>query len=244
MTGITWLKTKEAHPGLHSTYLFVPLHRVIVTERLNSLHTPEWHKSLVRTLQTIEIIFSSSSGLDSDDGSDDEGGAGGIHPSFRSLFALSYLPQAIQLILSQRNIGTWVAHSRTFTAVLSFLRLVVDCGFSQLLRIALPKIDPQRGEGLHGWMWDATPVVWEMQGGGGESSARSTGSVAGAGAVKEKASIVRCKPLYETIQELERGVRIPLREFASRIAFNPTVEKVDELCDGIMYLLLQRLAGT
>ncbi|KAL4268555.1 hypothetical protein AB1N83_002524 [Pleurotus pulmonarius] len=140
------------------------------------------------------------------------------HPSMKHLFLMSGLPEVMESLLGNRNVSDWVAHSDVYCAMLSTLKCMSNSGLSDLLKDPLPVID--QSDGIGSWMRGHGKITWESSSG--------------------KDSIARSPPVYEAVKGLERHRR-PLLELASRIKFPATVKKIQALCDGILYLLLQQM---
>lgn len=140
------------------------------------------------------------------------------HPSMKHLFLMSGLPEVMESLLGNRNVSDWVAHSDVYCAMLSTLKCMSNSGLSDLLKDPLPVIN--QSDGIGSWMRGHGKITWESSSG--------------------KDSIARSPPVYEAVKGLERHRR-PLLELASRIKFPATVKKIQALCDGILYLLLQQM---
>ena len=54
--------------------------------------------------------------------------------------------------------------------------------------------------------------------------------------------VVEVEPIGDLIKKLEVH-RSGLRAFAAKVQFEATLDKVNTLCDGISYLLLQQVVG-
>ncbi|KDR70488.1 hypothetical protein GALMADRAFT_282224 [Galerina marginata CBS 339.88] len=135
------------------------------------------------------------------------------------LFSNSYLPEVMHCFLSNNSVRDWIAHSETYIVVLETLRRMFDCELSAVLMEPLRHIDQSCG--LQGLVWDKGSITWEM----------------------DKSNVpVRSAPLNELVRQLEAHRR-PLMALVSKVQFTPTVEKVNDLCDGISYLLLQQVVG-
>lgn len=140
-----------------------------------------------------------------------------LHPSMHRLFAVSYLREVIYIFLSNNNVRDWVAHSEIYATILEALRRMVDCGLAQVLTEQLENIDHSCG--LQRWIWDQGPVLWES-----DSHNEPT----------------RSPPLFDLVKQLEAHRR-PLMALGAKVQFSATIEKVNSLCDGISYLLLQQV---
>ncbi|KDR85912.1 hypothetical protein GALMADRAFT_235069 [Galerina marginata CBS 339.88] len=168
-------------------------------------------------VRTLRILCSWMQVSSPDDASEEE--RRGLHPSVSILFSNSYLPEVMHGFLSNNNVRDWVAHSETYSVVLDTLRRMFDCGLSPVLMEPLRHIDQSCG--LQGLVWDEGSITWEM----------------------DKNNVpVRSAPLSELVRQLEAH-RGPLRALAGKVQFSSTVEKVNNLCDGISYLLLQQVVG-
>ena len=58
----------------------------------------------------------------------------------------------------------------------------------------------------------------------------------------EEGMMHESSPLRDVVKQLE-AYRRPLRSLLDKIQFEATVEKVNNLCDGISYLMLQQVVG-
>jgi len=61
-------------------------------------------------------------------------------------------------------------------------------------------------------------------------------------AKRPTAAVVEVEPIGDLIKKLEMH-RSGLRAFATKVQFEATLDKVNKLCDGISYLLLQQVVG-
>lgn len=141
------------------------------------------------------------------------------HPTVQRIFSVSYLPEVIRIFLSNNNVRDWVAHSETYLCILEVLRRMVDSGLSDILTEPLRAIEQSCG--LQHWIWDLGSITWKC------------------GSRNEP---VRLAPLQDLVKQLEAHRR-PLMALAAKVQFPATVEKVNSLCDGISYLLLQQVVG-
>ncbi|KAF8167212.1 hypothetical protein B0H34DRAFT_791971 [Crassisporium funariophilum] len=136
-----------------------------------------------------------------------------LHPAVARLFTASFLPEVLQGFMSNNNVRDWIAHSETYIVVLETLRRMFDCGLSSVLTDPLHHVDQSCG--LQRWVWDQGSITWEP---------------------------AQSLPLCDLVKQLEAHRR-PLRALGEKVQFSATLEKVNSLCDGISYLLLQQVVG-
>lgn len=182
----------------------------------------KFEDALVRTLRILCIWLQAptrTAASRSDDDDDDEKGVE-LHPSVARLFAASYLPEVISAFLKNNNMRDWVAHGDTYIAILDTLRRMSD---SQSLSdfLANPILQVERSPGLQKLVWDQGTLEY---------------------ALDEEHVNLESEPLRDLVKQLE-AYRRPLRLLLDKIQFEATVEKVNNLCDGISYLMLQQVVG-
>jgi hypothetical protein len=184
----------------------------------------KFEDALVRTLRILCIWLQAPTrtAASRSDDDDEEGGGGGVelHPSIARLFSASYLPEVIHAFLRNNNMRDWVAHSDTYIAILDTLRRMSDSqSMSAFLAQPIPHVD--RSPGLQKLVWDQGAISYELD---------------------EEGMMLESFPLRDVVKQLE-AYRRPLRSLLDKIQFEATVEKVNNLCDGISYLMLQQVVG-
>ena len=136
------------------------------------------------------------------------------------LFSNSYLLEVVHAFLSNNNVRDWISHSETYLVILELLRKMGDSGLGGVL---------------------STPFGSDA---GTKSSApntSTTSTVYNAFAPPATASLPPMS-LCDLVKQLEAHRR-PLMALAGKVQFSATVEKVNNLCDAISYLLLQQVVG-
>jgi hypothetical protein len=182
----------------------------------------KFEDALVRTLMILSVWLQAPTRTAASRSDEEEEGCAGVelHPSIARLFSASYLPEVVHAFLSNNNVRDWVAHSETYLAMLDTLRRVSDSrGLSVVLSEPILHVD--RSPGLQRLVWDQGAISYELD---------------------EQGRMLESAPLRELVKQLEAHRR-PLRQLAEKIQFDPTVEKVNNLCDGMSYLLLQQVVG-
>jgi len=161
-----------------------------------------------------------------------------------SLFASSLLPEVIHAYLSHINVRDWIAHSEAYVAILETLRKMYDAGLAGVLMQPLQRMAWTAG--VDDWVWDSPCSV--------SSSATSSASSSSTSSPASTSSSLIAPVIWDTdamgrwvymepIGDLIKGLevhRLPLMNLGSRVQFETTLEKVNMLCDGISYLLLQQ----
>ena len=137
------------------------------------------------------------------------------------LLLASYLPEVIHTFLSNNNVRDWIAHSDTYNMILETLRWMSNFpSLSSVLNLPLPPV--QRNCTLKQW-------------------ATGQGTMNFLGYPPTTATTTRVvEPIGDLIKKLEMH-RSGLRAFAAKVQFEATLDKVNALCDGISYLLLQQV---
>ncbi|KJA28324.1 hypothetical protein HYPSUDRAFT_1086661 [Hypholoma sublateritium FD-334 SS-4] len=158
-------------------------------------------------------------------GKDAEGHA--VHATIPRLFETSLLLEVIHVFLGNTNVRDWVAHAETYLAILDLLRWMLDASTAiSLLRAPIRRIEATSG--LRRAVWGDGNVRFEDIGGAAfDPAAPAPGRE-------------RTRSLCDLIKNLEAHRR-PLMALASKATFEATVDKVNSLCDGILYLLLQQV---
>ncbi|PPQ77547.1 hypothetical protein CVT25_011407 [Psilocybe cyanescens] len=178
----------------------------------------KFEDAFVRTLRILTTWLEAPRKGSSSGGGESDSHAQGMHRAVSHLFAASYLPEVVHAFLSNSNVRDWIAHSETYNAVLETLRRMFDRGLTAVLMRPLRHI--ARSCGLQGLVWDGGMITWE---------------------VDARNRPVESLSLCDLVKQLEKH-RLPLMALAEKVQFSATVEKVNNLCDNISYLLLQQLA--
>lgn len=161
-----------------------------------------------------------------DAGGDDETFSAFNSPSYLNddiphLLLASYLPEVIHTFLSNNNVRDWIAHSDTYNMILETLRWMSNFpSLSNVLNLPLPPV--QRNCTLKQW-----------------ATGQGTMNFLGYPPPTTTTSKV-VEPIGDLIKKLEMH-RSGLRAFAAKVQFEATLDKVNALCDGISYLLLQQV---
>jgi hypothetical protein len=185
----------------------------------------KFEDAFVRTLKVIcsWLQYSPEDGFD--DGGDETSPAFN-NPSYLNndiphLLLASYLPEVIHTFLGNNNVRDWIAHSDTYNMILETLRWMSNFpSLSSVLNLPLPPV--QRNCSLKQW-----------------ASGQGTMNFLGYPAVSHHPKV---EPIGDLIKKLEMH-RSGLRGFAAKVQFEATLDKVNALCDGISYLLLQQVVG-
>ncbi|CAA7264971.1 unnamed protein product [Cyclocybe aegerita] len=169
-----------------------------------------------------------------------------LPPNVAHLFHASYLPEVLHAFLSNMNVRDWIAHAETYFSVIEVVRRLSDAGLAPTL-LALPMRRVERGAGLGGWVWGVRGIEWEVLEDEREreraDEARGPPYLSAQERAEKAAERAQERaPLSELVKQLERH-RSPLMALAEKVQFAGTVEKVNLLCDGISYLLLQQVVG-
>lgn len=178
--------------------------------------------ALVRTLRILCIWLQAPTRTAASRSDDDneEGKGVELHPSVARLFSASYLPEVIHAFLRNSNMRDWVAHSDTYIAILDTLRRMSDSR-SLSAFLAEPIRHVERSPGLQKLVWDQGAIEYELN---------------------EEGMMLESLALRDVVKQLE-AYRRPLKSLLDKIQFEATVEKVNNLCDGISYLMLQQVVG-
>lgn len=151
-----------------------------------------------------------------------------LHPSIPHLFALSYLPEVMHFFLNTTNVRCWVAHSETYIIILDTLKVMLNCEagvpFEQLLTEPLRHVSSSFFFGV------------DTKSNNINKNTRTIDVTAVD--VDADPIVMTSVPLCELVRQLEKH-RSPLMDIAERITFPPTKDKVNNLCDGISYLMFQ-----
>jgi hypothetical protein len=186
----------------------------------------KFEDAFVRTLKAICSWLQFSPEEEFDAG--DETSPAFNNPSYLNdaiphLLLASYLPEVIHTFLSNNNVRDWIAHSDTYNMILETLRWISNFPtLSSILNLPLPPV--QRNCSLKQW---AT----------GQGMMNFLGYPNHATKL-----VVEIEPIGGLIKKLEIH-RSGLRAFSARVQFEATLDKVNTLCDGISYLLLQQVVG-
>lgn len=148
-----------------------------------------------------------------------------------SLFRSSYLLEVFHAFLSNNKPRDWIAHSETYLTILEMMRRLMDSNLAAVLT-ATPTFTSLAGGSVSA---PASAVYTPFTTPGGSSATSATSS---------PSSSQQQPPmsLHELIKQLEK-LRSPLMNLASRMQFSATVDKVNNLCDAISYLLLQQMVA-
>ena len=184
----------------------------------------KFEDAFVRTLKVISSWLQFSPEFDSDDETSPAfGNPSYLNASIPHLLLASYLPEVIHTFLTNNNVGDWIAHSDTYIMILETLRWISNFPtLSNVLNLPLPPV--QRNCSLKQWTT-------------GQGVMNFLGSPSHA-----KKPVVEVEPIGDLIKKLETH-RSGLRAFAAKVQFEATLDKVNMLCDGISYLLLQQVVG-
>lgn len=201
--------------------------------------------AFVRALKAVSAWLQAPNSDDDDDyagkGKDADGHT--LHATIPRLFETSLLLEVIHVFLGNTNVRDWVAHAETYLAILDLLRWMLDAStaivqsqaaaprayavtLKSLLRAPMRRIEATSG--LRRAVWGDGNVRFEDVGGAASDPAAPAPG-------RE-----RTRSLCDLIKNLEAHRR-PLMALASKATFEATVDKVNSLCDGILYLLLQQV---
>ena len=189
----------------------------------------KFEDAFVRTLRIICSWLQLSPEVDFDADADDEKSPAFGNPSFLNdsiphLLLASYLPEVIHTFLSNNNVRDWMAHSETYSMILETLRWISDSPtIAHVLNQPLPPV--QRNCTLRQWATGQGAILFLQQ-------YPNHG----------KDPVVEVEPIGDLIKKLEMHRNV-LRAFATKVQFEATLDKVNMLCDGISYLLLQQVLG-
>lgn len=190
----------------------------------------KFEDAFVRTLKVIcsWLQYSPEEGFDAgDESSPAFNNPSYLNESIPHLLLASYLPEVIHTFLSNNNVRDWIAHSDTYNMILETLRWISNFPtLSIILNLPLPPV--QRNCTLKQWA-------------AGQGSMNFLGYPSGDSTTTKK-SVMEVEPIGDLIKKLETH-RSGLRAFAARVQFEATLDKVNTLCDGISYLLLQQVVG-
>jgi hypothetical protein len=186
----------------------------------------KFEDAFVRTLKIIcsWLQFSPAEDFDADDETSPAfGNPSYLNASIPHLLLASYLPEVIHTFLSNNNVRDWIAHSDTYSMILETLRWISDFPtLSNVLNLPPPPI--QRNCSLKQWATGQGVINFL----GYPSGSKKLGA--------------EPEPIGDLIKKLEMH-RSGLRAFAAKVQFEATLDKVNMLCDGISYLLLQQVVG-
>lgn len=141
------------------------------------------------------------------------------HPSVGYLFTLSCLPKFMDGLLRSHDVAYWIMHSEAYILILGILRLLVECGLGKVFNE--PQANIIHTPGLRRWMRGEGRLTWQQESG----------------------RVLFRPALFSLVKPLEAH-RVGLLTMASAVEFPPLVEKLYELVDGVMHLLLQQMLQT
>ena len=186
----------------------------------------KFEDAFVRTLKVIcsWLQFSPEDDFDADDKTSPAfGNPSYLDTSIAHLLLASYLPEVIHTFLSNNNVRDWIAHSDTYSMILETLRWISNFPIlSNVLNLPLPSV--QRNCSLRQWAIGQGTINFLRY------------------PNHAKKSVMEVEPIGDLIKKLEVH-RSGLRAFAAKVQFEATLDKVNMLCDGISYLLLQQVVG-
>ena len=197
----------------------------------------KFEDAFVRTLKVICSWLQFSPEEELFDAVGDESSPAFNNPSYLNdsiphLLLASYLPEVIHTFLSNNNVRDWIAHSDTYNMILETLRWISNFPtLSNILNQPLPPV--QRNCTLK--QWATGEGVMNFLGYPNRSSSSSR-------KLPLLVVVVEVEPIGGLIKKLEVH-RSGLRAFAAKVQFEATLDKVNTLCDGISYLLLQQVVG-
>jgi len=226
-TSVDGIDSDDPHRSFHSgrqqreAYI-----KLLISKADKSMR--KFEDAFVRTLKVIcgWLQFSPEVEFDADDvRSPAFGNPSYLNGSIPHLLLASYLPEVIHTFLSNNNVRDWIAHSDTYIIILDTLRWISDFPtLSNVLNRPLPSV--QRNCTLRQW----------ATGQGVINFLRVPNHV------NKPVVAVEVEPIGDLIKKLEMH-RSGLRAFAAKVQFEATLDKVNMLCDGITYLLLQQVVG-
>ena len=196
----------------------------------------KFEDAFVRTLKVIcsWLQYSPEEGFD--DAAGDQSSPAYNNPSYLNdfiphLLLASYLPEVIHTFLSNNNVRDWIAHSDTYNMILETLRWISNFpSLSNVLNLPLPPI--QRNCSLKQWATGQGTMNFL----GYPTTATASHSSS------RRPVVMEIEPIGDLIKKLEMH-RSGLRALAAKVQFEATLDKVNILCDGISYLLLQQVVG-
>ena len=194
----------------------------------------KFEDAFVRTLKVIcsWLQFSPEFDVDDDETSPAFENPSYLNASIPHLLLASYLPEVIHTFLSNNNVRDWIAHSDTYNMILETLRWMSNFPtLSHVLNLPLPPV--QRNCSLKQWATGQGVMKFL-----GYPPPPLTPTANHA----KKPLVVEAEPIGDLIKKLEMH-RSGLRAFAAKVQFEATLDKVNMLCDGISYLLLQQVVG-
>lgn len=203
-----------------------------------------FEEAFVRTLKTVGDWLQAPEAEDAEDGYPLKNKGKDLHLSIPRLFASSLLLEVVCAFLGNTTVRDWVTHAETYLVILDFLRGMFNAStldmqsqltgrnasampwldaltLKNILRAPLRRIETTCG--LRSAVWGDGRVFFE-----------DVASAEQAPAVSER------KSLCDLIRNLE-DYRRQLQACATLVTFKPTLDKVSNLCDKIMYLLLMQV---
>jgi hypothetical protein len=231
------------------------------TERGGS--TRRFEDAFVRTLRLVCAWLRVPDQDDGDDNNNNAEDRAAMHASVPRLFMSSMLLEVVHVFLGNTNVRDWVAHAETYLAILDLLRRMLDVSSASTAPpdaaspVSAGVLTPAASSAPAPAPWADTltlaavlraPMRRIESGGGlrravwGDASVRYEDLSAGGSASAATATAEGRHSLCDLVQHLEAHRR-PLMALAAKITFAATVEKVNNLCDGISYLLLQQVVG-
>ncbi|TEB16535.1 hypothetical protein FA13DRAFT_1650626, partial [Coprinellus micaceus] len=186
-------------------------------------NTKAFEEVLIRALYAIESwlkVFEERREEYGDDEDDDDDVIDPSRHLLHPLITRSLLPSVFHAFLQNRNVGDWLKHSEVYLLIVEVLKRFVDNGLRKVLDEPIVALHPDEDGGSPTPTWVA----------GGDLSAR----------LKQGARPPRSIKALVTKLEEHRG---PLMAFGANVKFPATKVKVNCLCDGISYLLLQQVVA-
>ena len=195
----------------------------------------KFEDAFIRTLKIIcsWLQYSPEYNFDAnDDTSPAFGNPSYLNDLIPRLLLASYLPEVIHTFLNNSNVRDWIAHSDTYNMILDTLRYMSNFPtLVSVLNLPLPPV--QRNSSLKQWA-TGRGVISFLENPPPPSPSKSSSTAAPAVEIVES--------IGGLIKKLEMH-RSGLRAFAAKVQFKATLDKVNNLCDGIAYLLLQQVVG-
>ena len=115
-----------------------------------------------------------------------------------------------------------MVHSEVYVVLMNVIKHLASSssssgtGLSGIVKEPVRRVEESCG--VQAWMWDRGEVVWVRGGAEGEGS------------------------LGDAVKRLERD-RQGLERYGNKFKFAAMAEKIETLCEGILYLLFQQLVG-
>ncbi len=229
-----------------------------------STQSKKLEMTLVKCMDALTEVFKVDSFASSPCSTSTSTSTVDISTNIAALFERSLMPEVIHAFLRNTTVKDWITHSETYCSILELLRYMTEGVVGgRVMAAGLRKI--QRSCGLKEWMWGCGEIVWVEEGGDSVAEREKEkvmvmyrGQLKGGAEGGSNPKIVERRAEQNDKREGTRAAAAPLKslmnglethrgsllEFLAKVSFPSTVAKLNELCDGISYLVLgQVLAG-